>query len=429
LIFALCTAILAGGTCFAQTKKASNTAKQELVPPPVAPANAPALPAHASPYNFPGVPFPRIEADNRVTFHFTAPTAQKVQVSIVGVAFDMVKGADGVWTYTSAPQAPGYHNYWMIVDGAIMVDPGTQAFIGYGHMCNGFEIPEPGVDFYDIKDVPHGDVLIENYFAKTTNSWRHIFVYTPPGYNADLKKRYPVFYLQHGGGEDERVWIEMGRTNVILDNLLAAGKVKPMIVVMETSATGAPDAAGAGRGPGFPGIGGPGGGAYGQFMTAELIPWVDKNFRTLADREHRAMAGLSMGGMQTASVTMANLDKFSHIGFFSGGASTGGRGPGRGAAPGTAPAAAPAAAPAPAPLDLNTIYNGQMADPAAFNKKVKVLFMSCGSLENPDALKAHQQQLAAAGIANTYVYVSPGTAHEWQTWRRSLYAFAPLLFR
>ena len=140
------------------------------------------------------------------------------------------------------------------------------------------------------------------------------------------------------------------------------------------------------------------------------------------------MAGLSMGGMQTASVTMAHLDKFSHIGFFSGGAATGGRGgPGRGAAPGAAPAPAPAVAPA--PLDLKTIYNGQMADPAAFNKKVKVLFMSCGSVENPDALKVHQQQLIAAGIANTYVYVSPGTAHEWQTWRRSLYAFAPLLFR
>jgi len=135
-----------------------------------------------------------------------------------------------VWTYTSAPQAPGYHNYWMTVDGAIVLDPATQAFIGYGHMCNGFEFPEPGVDFYDIKDVPHGNVLIKNYFAKTTNSWRHIFVYTPPGYEAATKTRYPVFYLQHGGGEDERVWIEMGRTNVILDNLLAAGKVKPMIV-------------------------------------------------------------------------------------------------------------------------------------------------------------------------------------------------------
>ena len=446
LSFGLFTAILAVGTCLAQTNSRA-AARPEMVPAPVASGSAPAVPAHPSPYNFPGVQYPRIEADSRVTFRLNAPGAQKVQVSIVNVPFDMVKGADGVWTYTSEPQAPGYHNYWMIVDGAIVLDPGTQAFIGYGHMCNGFEVPEPGVDFYDLKDVPHGNVLIKNYFAKTTNSWRHIFVYTPPGYEANLKTRYPVFYLQHGGGEDERVWIEMGRTNVILDNLLAAGKVKPMIVVMETSAvggpagagrgpgpaagagaptgaaapagTGAAAGAGAGRGPGF-GIGGPGGGAYGQFMINDLIPWVDSHFRTLADREHRAMAGLSMGGMQTASVTMANLDKFSYIGLFSGGAATGGRGRG---------GAAPTPAPAPAPLDLKTVYNGTMAVPAEFNKKVKVLFMSCGSLENPDALKAHQAQLAAAGITNSYVYVSPGTAHEWQTWRRSLYAFAPLLFR
>lgn len=161
-------------------------------------------------------------------------------------------------------------------------------------------------------------------------------------------------------------------------------------------------------------------------MVNELIPWVDSHFCTLADRDHRAMAGLSMGGMQTASVTMDNLDKFSHIGFFSGGAATGGRGRG-GAAPGAAPAAAPP--PAPATLDLKTVYNGTMAVPSEFNRKVKVLFMSCGSLENPDALKRHQEQLAAAGITNSYVYVSPGTAHEWQTWRRSLYTFAPLLFR
>jgi len=147
---------------FAQTRKDSKAAaKQEMVDPPVAAADAAALSAHASPYNFPGVQYPRIEADNRVTFHFTAPNAQKVQVSIVNVPFDMVKGYDGVWTYTSEPQPPGYHNYWMIVDGAVVLDPGTQAFIGYGHMCNGFEVPEPGLDWYDIKDVPHGHVTVE----------------------------------------------------------------------------------------------------------------------------------------------------------------------------------------------------------------------------------------------------------------------------
>jgi enterochelin esterase family protein len=346
----------------------------------------------------------------------------------------MVKGDDGVWTYTTKePQSAGYHNYWMLVDGAVVLDPGTNAFIGYGHMCNAFEIPEPGVTYYDLKDVPHGNVMIKNYYAKTINSWRRIFVYTPPDYEKNAKTRYPVLYLQHGGGEDERVWIEMGRTNIILDNMLAEGKVKPMIVVMETSYM--PGAGGAGRGAapgtgvaagggrGFGGFGGPGGGAYGQLMINDLIPWVDSSFRTLADKDHRAMAGLSMGGMISASVTMANLDKFSYIGLFSGGAAMGfgPGGPGK-AAPGAAPA----------PFDIKTIYNGAMADPAEFNRKVKVLFMSFGSeppLENPEGLKKHQEQLIAAGIKNSYVYISPGTSHEWQTWRRSLYVFAPLLFR
>jgi hypothetical protein len=437
LCFALCGAAIAAGTSFAQTRSA---ARQELVPAPLRSESAPAFAAHPSPYNFPRVEFPRIEADSRVTFHFKAPDAQKVQVAIANVPFDMVKGEDGVWTYTSTPQAPGYHNYWMVVDGAIVLDPGTNAFIGYGHMCNGYEVPEPGVDFYDLKDVPHGNVLIKNYYSKTAGSWRHIFVYTPPGYDKDNKMRYPVFYLQHGGGEDERVWTEMGRTNIILDNLLAEGKIKPMIVVMETSAVGnaggpppggPPAGAPAGgaapaRRPGMIGFA-PGGGLYGKLMVNDLIPWVDSNFRTLTDKDHRAMAGLSMGGFMTASVTMSNLDKFSYIGLFSGGtaAGFGAGGPGS-----PIPMAAPP--PTPATLDLKTIYGGAMADPAEFNKKVKVFFFSSGTeppLENPVALKKHQEQLVAAGIKNSYVYISPGTSHEWQTWRRSLYVFAPLLFR
>ncbi len=447
MVFILISAMLAGGYCFSQTDKASNnpkaTERREMVPAPVRSASAPAVPAHPSPYNFRNVQFPRIEADSRVTFRFKAPNAQKVQVSIANVPFDMVKGDDGVWTYTSEPQAPGYHNYWMIIDGAIVLDPGTNAFIGYGHMCNGFEVPEPGVDYYDLKDVPHGDVLIKNYFAKTPNSWRHIFVYTPPGYGDNTSTRYPVLYLQHGGGEDERVWIEMGRTNVILDNLIAEGKAKPMIVVMETSAVGGPADAGRGPGPGAAagpgagagaaagrpgfGMGGPGGGAYGQFMVKDLIPWVDSHFRTLTDKGHRAMAGLSMGGMQTAAVTMANLDKFSYIGLFSGGTGAGFGAGGRGS---PVPVAAPR--PLPTSLDLKTIYSGAMADPAEFNKKVKVFFFSSGTeppLENPEALKRHQELLVAAGITNSYLYISPGTSHEWQTWRRSLYTFAPLLFK
>jgi enterochelin esterase family protein len=406
---------------------------------------------HASAYNFPNVQFPRIEADNRVTFQFKAPDAQKVQVSIANVPFDMVKGENGVWTYTTAePQDLGYHNYWMVVDGAIVLDPGTNAFIGYGHMCNAFEVPDPEGGFYELKDVPHGNVLIKNYFAKSINAWRHIFVYTPPDYDRSPAKRYPVLYLQHGGGEDERVWTEMGRTNLILDNLLAEAKISPFIVVMETSAVGGPSG-GRGMGAGTPAaapagaaaagadagragmlgsMGGPGGGAYGQLMVADLIPWVDSNFRTLADQPHRAMAGLSMGAMQTRVVSLANVDKFSHIGLFSGG----------------------------------TISIDDLKNAAGFKEKIKLVFVSYGSREigagrgrgagapapadagrsgavaglpsaragamagfsaNP---QASVDALKAEGI-NAVFYVSPLTAHEFQSWRRSLREFAPLLFK
>ena len=420
----LFAAILACATNFAQT------GRQQMVPAPVGSASAAVIPAHPSPLNIPGAEFPRIEADSRVTFHFKAPDAQKVQVSINNKPYDMTRGDDGVWTYTSDPQPPGYHNYWMIVDGTVVLDPGTNAFIGYGHMCNGFEVPDPGVDFYSLKDVPHGNVLIKNYYSKTANGWRHIFVYTPPEYDEKTAMRYPVLYLQHGGGEDERVWIEMGHTNLILDNLLAQGKIKPMIVVMETSAVGPPmpmpappRPVGSGARPagggfrGFP----PGGGPYGDLMINDLIPWVDSNFRTLTDKDHRAMAGLSMGGMITEAVGMSHPEKFAYIGLFSGN---------RAAMFGqqTPFANTPDGSALP-PIDLKTLYNGAMADPEKFNKEVKVFFFSCGSVENPKNLEMHQKQLIAAGIKNSYVYISPGTAHEWQTWRRSLYTFAPLLFQ
>ena len=395
---------------------------------------APAAGGHPSPLNFPRVQYPRIEDDNKVTFHFNAPNAQKVQVTIVSTNFDMTKSADGVWTFTTpVPQAPGYHNYWYMVDGSLVLDPNVETFIGYSHMCNGFEVPASDGDFYALKDVPHGNVELRNYFAKeTTNGWRHIFVYTPPGYDKDTTSRYPVLYLQHGGGEDQRVWTEMGHANLILDNLISEGKAKPMIIVMETS-----DVAGGGgfggprRGGGAPGGtngafarggtngafarggtnaprggGGPGstfgnapipagGGAYGLLMVKDLIPWVDANYRTVSDQPHRAMAGLSMGSMQTHNVTMANLDKFSHIGLFSG-------------------------------STVSTTEAGNVTD---FKDKAKVVFMSFGSLEpgSPNA-KAAAAALKDAGV-NAFFYESPGTAHEWQSWRRSLREYAQLLFQ
>ncbi len=361
--------------------------------------------AHASPYNLYGAKYPRIEADSRVTFHFKAPDAKMVQVSINNVPFDMTKGEDGVWTYTSEPQDKGYHNYWMIVDSAIVLDPATNAFIGYSHMCNGFEIPDPDGGFYDLKDVPHGNVLIENYFSKTINAWRHIFVYTPPGYETNTSTRYPVLYLQHGGGEDERVWIEMGRTNAILDNLIAEGKAKPFIVVMETSAAYKPGEVP----PQPPRMTRPAGerqapsdsvarprftfsfDTYKEVMLNDLIPFIDSNFWTLTDANDRAMAGLSMGTFVTRVVALANLDKFAYIGIFSGGTV--------------------------APKDISD------------KSKVKLVFMSFGSRERgSENLEKAADALRQAGI-NAVSYVSPLTAHEWQSWRRSLREFAPLLFK
>ena len=421
LLLIMLIVMSASGACLGQSGQASNVFSADT--------------AHPSPYNLYGNQYPLVGPDSRVTFRFYAPNAQKVQVSIVSAPFDMIKGDNGVWTYTSEPQDKGYHNYWMIIDGAVVVDPGNNAFIGYSHMCNGFEIPDPDGSFYELKDVPHGNVLIRNYYSKVAKSWRHIFIYTPPDYDKNTKKRYPVLYLQHGGGEDERVWIEMGRTNLILDNLIAEKKITPFIVVMETSAVGVPrpvvpgppvprptapgagapgagapgaGAPGAGapaagaRGAGAPAgggraggpggmMGGPGGGLYGQLMINDMIPWVDSNFRTLADQAHRAMSGLSMGGMMTRAVTLANLDKFAYIGLFSGGTL--------------------------APADITD------------KSKVKLVFMSYGSREGGSAgVKAAADALQQAGIKSAS-YVSPLTAHEWQSWRRSLREFAQLLFK
>lgn len=398
--FVVCLLILfsAGQAGIAQSGQASNIFNADT--------------AHASPYNLYGAQYPRIEADSRVTFRFNAPDAQKVQVSIVNVPFDMVKGSDGVWTYTSEPQDKGYHNYWMIVDGAVVVDPATEAFIGYGHMCNGFEIPDPQGGFYQLKDVPHGNVMTSNYYSKVAGSWRHIFVYTPPDYDMNLRNRYPVLYLQHGGGEDERVWIEMGRTNLILDNLIAEGKITPFIVVMETSTVGpdfptpprtaAPAAFTAATGATRNATQAPGATGttprprfsfdkYAELMIRDLIPWVDSNFRTIPDSDHRAMSGLSMGAMCTKSVTLAHPESFSYIGLFSGGII--------------------------APDEIRDRSN------------VRHVFMSYGSRERgSEGVMAAAEALNQAGIKST-PYVSPLTAHEWQSWRRSLYEFAQLLFK
>src|SRR5262245_17706869 len=265
--------------------------------------------------NVPRAEYPRVHPDGRVTFRLKAPDARKVQAQPGGAdnglgkgPYDMERGADGTWTVTTPPAVPGFHYYWLLVDGVAVNDPGSETFFGYGRPTSGVEIPEKDVDFYDAKGVPHGEVRALWYHSKVTGKARRAFGYTPPGYDAAAGTRYPVLYLQHGAGEDERGWTTQGRANFILDNLLAAGKAKPMLVVMDN---GYADRVGeAPRMFDFRG--------FEAVLTGELVPKIDATYRTHADRDHRALAGLSMGGMQALQIGLTHLDTFATVGSFSG---------------------------------------------------------------------------------------------------------------
>src|SRR3954471_18447744 len=378
--------------------------------------------------NIPGAPYPCVHADRRVTFRVAAPDAQKVQVRLGG-AHDMTKGQDGLWMVTIPPQVVGFHYYTIVVDGAVMADPATRTFFGSGWDNSGIEIPEPDADgaYYGAKDVPHGQVSQRWYYSKITGKWRRCYVYTPPEYEANSRTRYPVLYLLHGWGENEQGWHTQGHMDFIMDNLIAAKKAKPMIVVMDNlnavkpgddaslyAARGSiarmtvPDAAPTGGGRGAPGAGRGGfpsnwGTVFTEMMFTDLVPMVEHTYRVLPGRENRAMAGLSMGGMQSFLTVLGNMDKFAYLGGFSG--SSGGRGG----------------------FDPKTSSNGVFADAAAFNKKMKLVFLGIGSVEGPGT-KTFSEALTKAGIHNVY-FESPGTAHEWLTWRRCLNDFAPRLFK
>jgi enterochelin esterase-like enzyme len=316
------------------------------------------------------------------------------------------KDANGYWTAkTSAPMVPGFHYYWLVIDGVQVNDPGSETFYGTGKQTSGIEIPEKGVDYYLPKDVPHGEVRERIYFSKTTQQWRRIFVYTPPDYDQSRSARYPVLYLQHGGGEDERGWPVQGKMANILDNLIAEKKSRPMLVVMEQGYARRPDDPLVPQGPpNFTRMFS----ALDEVFTRDLIPFIDATYRTLTNRESRAMAGLSMGGMQTFQIGLAHPELFASLGGFSGGG--GGFG---------------------GPIDLKTAHNGAMADPEAFNKKMKLVWLGIGTAEPANmyaSVKNYHDALEKAGIKHGY-YESPGTSHEWLTWRRCLREFAPLLFQ
>jgi enterochelin esterase-like enzyme len=360
--------------------------------------------------------YPRIHPDLRATFRLNAPDARSVQVLIAHGKYDMTRAEDGLWYATTPPLVPGFHYYSFNVDGANVADPSSHTFFGVSRDSSGIEVPEKGVDFYEPKNVRHGEVRVRWYLSKVTGEWRRCFLYTPPDYDTNPKGRYPVLYLQHGSGEDETGWIFQGRANFILDNLIAAGKAKPMIIVMDN---GYASKAGASRLPTSaadldrpaPRVGGYPADTSGfeDVMVHDVIPMIDATYRTVADREHRAMAGLSMGGNQTCQLTLRHLDKFAWVGLFSGtgnGLST-------------------------APIDPKNFIRGVFTDGAALNTKVKLLWIGMGTEEPdpfPGAIGAFRKMLDQAGAKYVY-FESRGTSHEWQTWRRDLNDFAPRLFR
>ena len=358
---------------------------------------APADDWKPSSINQKGKEYPQVNSERRARFRVVAPEAQSVSVSLGKVA--LAKGPDGVWTGVTAPLDEGFHYYSLKIDGAEVPDPNSKYFFGAMRWGSGIEVPAKDQDFYALKNVPHGELRQVWFYSKTTESHHNAFVYTPPGYESDPNVRYPVLYLQHGWGEDENGWGAQGHANLIMDNLIAEKKSKPFLIVMTYGMTNDVPLGGGPRGQGgrpafnfdkFKGV-----------LLEDLVPYIDAHYRTLSDQPNRAMAGLSMGGMQTRTIAPANLDKFSAIGLFSGG----------------------------------SISSDSISDIEEFKKKVRLVFVGYGSKElggNRGGFggdpKVATEGLKASGV-NAHFYVSADTAHEWQSWRRCLHEMAPQLFQ
>jgi len=342
--------------------------------------------------------YPQVNSEGRVRASILAPQANKVQLDLGGKKYDMVKDEKGIWTGVSDPQDEGFHYYQLNIDGASVPDPGTVYFYGAGRLGSAIEIPAADQEFFAMKDVPHGLVSENIYFSKLTNSFRRCFVYTPANYNEDSKTRFPVLYLQHGSFEDETGWAVQGKANLILDNLIASKKANPMIIVMDNgyaykpqTNTSRPES------------------VFEDVVINEIIPMIDAKFRTIANRENRAIAGLSMGANQTMRIMMNHLDTFSYYGGFSGTSNY----------------------PSTDAIDVSTFMDGKYKDGASINKKIKLFWLGLGTKEPipfPASVGAFRTMLEKQGIKYVY-YESVGTAHEWLTWRRCLNQFATQLFK
>ena len=347
----------------------------------------------------PGNEFPKVDKEHRAYFRVVAPDAHRVQVDICGKKYDMRRDQQGVWCAVTDPLVVGFHYYFINIGGMNVIDPATETFFGCNRQAGGIEIPEgPEGDYYRPQQgIAHGQVRSIYYYAKATEEWRHALVYTPAEYEKG-KKRYPVLYLQHGMGEDETGWSKQGRMQHIMDNLIASGEAVPMIVVMESGDIKAPFKGGDNR-QGFSQYGA----SFYKVMTNDLITTIDSKFRTLRDRDHRAMAGLSWGGHQTFDVVLSHMDLFAWMGAFSG---------------------------AIFGLDVKTAYNGIFTRPDEFNRKIHYLFLMSGTegMDKMFGTKKLVDELNNQGI-HAHYYESTGTDHEWLTWRRGLRQFVPHLFK
>lgn len=337
--------------------------------------------------------YPQILADHRVIFRVKAPEAQKVQVDL-GRKYDLVKDTGGLWTVTTDSIGEGFHYYSLLIDGVAVADPASETFYGMGRMASGIEIPFAGGSYYALRDVPHGDIRIRKYFSKVTGSWRQLYIYTPPGYDANTNEKYPVLYILHGGGEDETGWATQGKTDLILDNLIAAKKAAPMLIVM-------PDA-------------NVGGAAFDESVlkTFEselkdiIIPLVEKSYRAETGASHRALAGLSMGGIHTLYTGIKNTELFSYLGVFSSGWIQ-------------ARQADIAAAQ----------YDFMKTNAAMINSNLKALWISMGGKEDIAYRNCQLMltKLDELNIKHTYSEYPGG--HTWPVWRNNLFNFAQLLFK
>ena len=339
--------------------------------------------------------YPQILPDNRVIFRIKTPEAQKVQIDL-GKKYDMVRDTGGYWKVTTDSIGEGFHYYSLLIDGVPLADPASETFYGMGRMASGIEIPFTGGGYYALKDVPHGDVRTKRYYSSVTNSWRRFYIYTPPGYDENTNEKYPVLYIQHGGGEDERGWIAQGHADLIIDNLIAEKKARPMIVVMMDGNFG------------MGGIAGFGEQVLRMFeneLKQVVMPMVEKNYRVQADAKSRALAGLSMGGLQTLYAGIKNTDLFSYLGVFSSGWF------------------------ANRPEISNSQYEFMKNNTAFINENLKSLWVSMGGKEDIayNNCKIMLAKFDEMGIRYTYNEYPGG--HTWPVWRNNLYNFAQLLFR